>query len=65
MQEKRSLFLSVFVFLEKNLSKTKISRFWPESPGFLEKKINPPGFELSEVGRSEYIKSDFIIVGKI
>ena len=37
-QEKRSLFVSVFVFLEKNLSKTKISGFWPESPGFLEKK---------------------------
>ena len=54
LQEKRSHFVSVFVFLEKNLSKTKISRFWPESPGFLEKKLKSPGFALSEVGRSAY-----------
>ena len=44
LQEKRSLFVSVFVFLEKNLSKTKISRFWPEFPGFLEKKIKVSRF---------------------
>ena len=41
------------VFREKIISKTKISRFWPESPGFLEKKIKVSRFcTLSEVGRS-------------
>ena len=39
LQEKRSLFVSVIVFFEKNLSTTKISLFWPESAGFLRKKI--------------------------
>ena len=43
----------VFVFLEKNLSKTIISRFWPESRQvFWRKKLKSPGFALSEVGRS-------------
>ena len=53
MQEKRSLFASVFVFSEKNESRTKISRFPPETSGFLRKKIVCAGFGLSEVGRSD------------
>ena len=53
LQEKRSLFVSVFVFLEKNLSKTKIDHgFGLNLQVFWRKKFKSPGFALSEVGRS-------------
>ena len=49
---KEVTFCSCFcVFKEENLSK-KISQFWPESPGFLEKKIRFSRFCTFEVGRS-------------
>ena len=53
LQEKRSPFVSVFVFLEKNLNqKQKSHGFGLNLQDFWRKELKSPGFALSQVGRS-------------